>query len=39
MMLTDVNIFQSKIIEISQFVFELTNIDLLTEKYYFCNNN
>ena len=39
MILTDGNISQSKIVETSQFVLKLTNIDLLIEKYYFCNNN
>ena len=38
-MMTDDNISQSKIVETSQFVFKPTNIDLLIEKYYFCNNN
>ena len=35
MILTDGNIFQSKIVEASQFVFKPTNIGLLIEKYYF----
>ena len=39
MILTDGNIFQSKIIETSQFILRPTNIGLFSEKYYFCNNN
>ena len=39
MILTDGNISQSKIVEISQFVFKPTNFDLLIEKYYFYNNS
>ena len=39
MILTDGNKSQSKIIEISQLVFKLTNIGLLIEKYNFYNNN
>ena len=39
MILTNVNISQSKIIETSQFIFKPINIGLLIEKYYFCDNN
>ena len=37
--MTDGNIPQSQIVETSQFVFKQTNIGLIIEKYYFCNNN
>ena len=39
MILTNGNISQRKIIETFNFIFKPTNIDLLIEKYYFCNNN
>ena len=40
MILTDNNISQSKVAKPpSKFVFKLTNIGLLIEKYFFCNNN
>ena len=39
MILTDDYISQSKIVETSQFIFKPTNIGLLIEKCYFCNNN
>ena len=40
MILTDNNISQSKVAKTpSKFVFKLTNIGLLIEKYFFCNNN
>ena len=39
MILTDSNISQRKIVETPQFVFKPTNIDLIIEKYYFCDNN